>query len=230
MTNDQADSSTGSRLPFTVCVEGNIGSGKSTFLERCARHEGIEVLMEPINDWTNVGGVNLLEKLYNEPLNWGMTFQTYVTLTMLQSHLRSNGSAIKVMERSLFSARYCFVESMLTEGTLQPGMYQVLQEWYNFIDEYHQIRADMIIYMRTTPEVAFQRLRSRGRTEEGEVPIDLITRLHGLHESWIETERSIRGTPVVVIDADRPLAELEGQFNICIENMYTAIETMHLEA
>lgn len=87
------------------------------------------MLPEPIDEWTNVGGVNLLQKLYSDPINWGMTFQTYVTLTMLQTHLRSNGAPIKIMERSIFSARHCFVENMLADGFLQPGMYNVLQEW-----------------------------------------------------------------------------------------------------
>lgn len=65
----QADSSTGTRLPYTSCVEGNIGSGKSTFLELCASQHGMEVLPEPIADWSNVGGVNLLEKMYADPVN-----------------------------------------------------------------------------------------------------------------------------------------------------------------
>lgn len=231
MSDDHsADSSTSTRLPYTVCVEGNIGSGKSTFLSRCAGQEGIEVLPEPIGDWMDVGGVNLLERLYADPAGWGMTFQTFVTLSMLKSHLRSNGSAIKVMERSLFSARHCFVESMLAEGSLQPGMYGVLQEWYEFIDEFHQVRADVIIYLRTSPEVAYQRLRSRGRSEEGGVPLSLLRRLHDLHETWIERERSLRGTPVITIEADSLLPDLEPQYDICIANMFAAVETIDLDA
>lgn len=229
MSDDRsADSSTGSCLPYTVCVEGNIGSGKSTFLSRCAEEQGIEVLPEPIGDWKDVGGVNLLEKLYSDPVSWGMTFQSYVTLSMLKSHLRSNGSAVKVMERSIFSARNCFVESMLAEGSLLPGMYNVLQQWYNFIDEYHQVKADMIVYLRTSPEVAYRRLRSRGRSEEVGVPLSLLTRLHGLHEEWLERER-LRGTPVVTIDADSSLADLEPQYSICIANMFSAVETVDFE-
>lgn len=74
-----------------MCAEGNIGSGKSTFLNRCARRMGVEV--EPIEEWQDFGGINLLKKLYADPVTLRMNFQTYVTLTMLQSHLRSNGGS-----------------------------------------------------------------------------------------------------------------------------------------
>lgn len=193
------------------------------FLNRCARRLGIEVLYEPIEAWQDVGGVNLLDKLYADPVSWGMTFQSYVTLTMLQSHLRSNGAPIKVMERSLFSARHCFVENMLAEGSLNRGMYQVLQSWYDFIDEYHQVRADMFVYLRTSPEVAYQRLRLRGRDEEGGVTLAFLTRMHELHETWMENERVQRGIPMMVIDADKPLAGLNSEFEECIDVMFAAI-------
>lgn len=223
MSEEPVHSSTGSYLPFTVCVEGNIGSGKTTFLNRCARNSKMEVLCEPIEAWQDVGGVNLLEKLYADPVTWGMTFQTYVTLTMLQTHVRSNGAAVKVMERLIFSARHCFVESMRMEGTLNQGMYHVLQEWYDFIDEYHQVRADLIVYLRTTPAVAYQRLRERGRNEEGGVTLHYLTRLHELHETWIENERAHRSATIIVIDANKQLADLASDYEECVASILSAV-------
>jgi len=46
--------------PFTVIVEGNIGSGKTTFLNHFAKFKDVEVLQEPVNKWRNVQGHNLL--------------------------------------------------------------------------------------------------------------------------------------------------------------------------
>lgn len=48
------------RRHLTVSVEGNIGSGKSTFLNYCESDEEVVTLPEPVGLWTNVGGVNLL--------------------------------------------------------------------------------------------------------------------------------------------------------------------------
>lgn len=74
--------------------------------------------------------------MYSDPEKWAFPFQSYVQLTMLQNHLellnipttndvnnensenvnknRANAETffINIMERSLFSARYCFVENL----------------------------------------------------------------------------------------------------------------------
>lgn len=56
----EISSSNDDRRPLIVAVEGNIGCGKSTFLNFCGEKPGIEVCPEPIGKWTNVDGVNLL--------------------------------------------------------------------------------------------------------------------------------------------------------------------------
>lgn len=48
------------KRPFTVCVEGNIGSGKTTFLNHFKSYNNTVVLQEPVELWRDVSGVNLL--------------------------------------------------------------------------------------------------------------------------------------------------------------------------
>lgn len=86
--------------------------------------------------------------MYKNPDRWAMTFQNYVTLTMLKNHITKTDKRVKLMERSMYSARYCFVEKMLTSGVLHNGMYHVLQEWYDFIHQHHKVQCDLIVYLR----------------------------------------------------------------------------------
>ena len=47
--------------PFTVLIEGNIGSGKTTFLNHFAQFQDkICLITEPVEKWRNLAGVNLL--------------------------------------------------------------------------------------------------------------------------------------------------------------------------
>jgi len=48
------------KRPFTVIVEGNIGSGKTTFLNYFNQFSDVEVLQEPVQKWRDVQGHNLL--------------------------------------------------------------------------------------------------------------------------------------------------------------------------
>lgn len=49
--------------PFTVLVEGNIGSGKTTYLEYFRQFDDITLLTEPVEAWRNLNGWNLLVRL-----------------------------------------------------------------------------------------------------------------------------------------------------------------------
>jgi septin family protein len=44
--------------PFTIFVEGNIGSGKTTFMNYFANAD-VQILSEPVEMWRNVEGHNL---------------------------------------------------------------------------------------------------------------------------------------------------------------------------
>lgn len=92
--------------PFTVLIEGNIGSGKTTFLNHFQKYKDeVCLITEPVEKWRNVNGVNLLEKMYNDPKKWAMPFQSYVTLTMLQAHTAPTDKKLKIIERSIYSSR-----------------------------------------------------------------------------------------------------------------------------
>lgn len=82
--------------------------------------------------------------MYKDTAKWAMAFQSYVALTMLDMHRRPTDTPVKLMERSLFSARYCFVEHMNRSGTLHPAEFSVLDEWFKFITNQIPIEADLI--------------------------------------------------------------------------------------
>lgn len=46
--------------PFTVAVEGNIGSGKTTFIKHFSKFNSVALFSEPIDMWRNCDGHNLL--------------------------------------------------------------------------------------------------------------------------------------------------------------------------
>lgn len=52
--------------PFTVLIEGNIGSGKTTFLNHFQKFDSVCLITEPVEKWRNCGGVNLLVSPINK--------------------------------------------------------------------------------------------------------------------------------------------------------------------
>ena len=201
--------------PFTVLIEGNIGSGKTTFLKHFSKFDNIEVITEPVEKWTNVKGSNLLQKMYEDPERWAFVFQTYVQLTMLQQHTENNDRQIKIMERSLYSARYCFIENLFKSGKIQRSEYTVLVEWFEFLTtrvNEVDLGVDLIVYLRTSPEKAMERIQSRSRGEESLIPMIQVKNLHDLYEKWLIEEKFPRPAPVVTINADKNIEQMVEEY------------------
>jgi len=159
--------------PFTIFVEGNIGSGKTTFMNYFANAD-VHILSEPVEMWRNVEGHNLFELMYGNPSRWALTFQTYVQLTMVDMHTRASTHPVKMMERSIYSARYCFVENLAKEGLMPACEYVVLDEWFKWITSHLDTGGDLIVYLRTHPEVALERTQLRARKEESRVTLHYL--------------------------------------------------------
>ena len=57
--------------------------------------------------------------MYKDPKHWSLAFHSYVHLTMLQNHVKMNSSNknndefnLSIMERSIYSAKYCFLKNI----------------------------------------------------------------------------------------------------------------------
>lgn len=214
-----------SSRPYTIVVEGNIGSGKTTFLQPYKELDSIsknplcnsvEVIDEPVDKWRNLQGTNLLHLMYEDPKRWSLMFQTYVQLTMMQHHTKISSKPIRIMERSLLSARYCFVENLYNGGNMTDAEYTVLSEWFNFLITCPQLnfKIDQIVYLRTDPEVAYERIKKRKRPEEHLIPFAYLQDLHELHEDWLvrKTKFQPLPAPVTVIDANPDLEMLSDKY------------------
>ena len=204
------------RRPFTVVVEGNIGSGKSTFLEHFRPwNKEVELITEPVAAWRNLRGHNLLQKMYEEPTRWSFLFQTYTQLTFVKNHTKKSDRPIRLMERSIFSAQYCFVEDLKQSGAMADSEYEVLTAWFDHLVASQEVdlSVDLIIYLRTEPEVALERLKGRGRGEEHLISLDYIRRLHRLHEDWlVKGTLPVPAPQVVVVDANKEKEEMVAEF------------------
>ena len=73
---------------FTIVIEGNICSGKSTLLNEFAAYPNIDILPELVDKWRSLNCQNLLRLMYQDPAKNSTMFQSYVQLTMMQNHIQ----------------------------------------------------------------------------------------------------------------------------------------------
>lgn len=193
---------------YYILVEGNIAVGKSTFIHRLKNQLGVNASIhcEPVDKWTNLRGTNLLNEMYLDPIHRSFHIQSYIQLTMAMTQQLFSNKPIKVMERSLDSGRHVFTEAMKVSRHIDSTEYNILDEWYQWLEQ-RNVPTNEIIYLRSTPELALNRLRRRNRPEEEKVNLDYLTLIHDLHERWLMTPNKVNGPKVTVIDQNQSLED-----------------------
>lgn len=193
-----------SKMPL-VFFEGNIGAGKSTFLEILRKYFPKLVLtLEPCDEWQNVDGFNLLQAFYQDPTAWALIFQIYASMTRLRKQEQEGkfSNRIQFMERSWWTDRNCFAQMLRTSEkitALQWKIYEQMWDWY-------MRNSDLpiaFIYLRVEPETCLERLKIRSRSEEVGITLDYLQALHNCHESLLISKTAdihIKNIPVLVLD------------------------------
>lgn len=183
----------------TMCVEGNISVGKTTFLEQIcsasAKLKGkVHIEPEPIAQWTNTphGGHNLLEKFYDDPEKNGYMFQNYVFCTRVEQErgkantMGEQQLPLRLLERSVFSDLQVFVRAGVKQGYLSDFQRDVyLSSVKPIIKSVPSLRPDAFVYLRANPQTCYQRLLQRSRAEETGVGLAYLEQLHQYHEEWM---------------------------------------------
>ncbi|XP_063169115.1 thymidine kinase 2, mitochondrial [Candoia aspera] len=211
-----------------ICIEGNIASGKTTCLDYFAKNTGIEVLPEPVSKWRNVHGHNPLGLMYQDATRWGMTLQTYVQLTMLDLHTRPMISPIRMMERSIHSAKHIFVENLYRSGKMPEVDYIILTEWFDWILKNMNVSVDLIVYLQTSPGMCYQRLKQRCREEEKVIPLEYLETVHQLYEDWLIKQTLFKvPSPVLVLQADDDLQEMMDKYEENQDQILMLDNTQH---
>lgn len=194
-----------------LVVEGNIGAGKSTFLKMVAEYLPVQIVYEPLARWQNVAGSgeNLFDHFYKDPSRWAYTFQSYAFITRVleqEMHACIDTYQVQVLERSVFSDRYCFAKNCYEMGSMTKLEWTLYNEWFSWLVDAYMIKPHGFIYLQADPKICYERLLKRNRTEEAAVPLDYLQRLHDLHESWLIHKEGvasyIKDIPVLVIPCD----------------------------
>ena len=169
--------------PKIVCIEGNVGVGKSTLLnaiQKVIDEEKISdviVFKEPLELWNSItdGTHTILELFYQNPSKYALVFQTLIALTTireLQRIVREHPEVkVIICERSLLSSQMVFAESLKEDGALKEFEYEVYRELFRDQQDIDWMYPEETIYLRTDPATCLQRVRERQR--EGEQRIDL---------------------------------------------------------
>jgi deoxyadenosine/deoxycytidine kinase len=166
-------------------IEGNIGSGKSTFLEVLRSSLSVHPVFEPHEKWQNIQGDNILARFYDAPYRWAYTFQSYAFMSRIHAIRERPKNQTAIVERSVFSDRFCFAKLLYESEMMSAMEWHMYQECFTwFVDEILEKPAG-IVYLQAEPDICHERLNHRARAEESGVSREYLQRIHERHEDWL---------------------------------------------
>lgn len=190
-----------------VSIEGNIGSGKSTLLSNLKNYfknnSSIIFLKEPVDEWSNIkdeNGITILEKFYADQEKYSFSFQmmAYISrLKLLKDTIKqlqlkhslrddknNNEKYIIITERSLYTDKMVFAKMLYDSGKIEDVNYQIYLNWFDaFVDEFP---INKIIYVKTNPEICHQRIATRHRDGENNIPLEYLVSCTNYHENMLD--------------------------------------------
>jgi len=203
-------------------IEGNIGTGKSTFLENLKNNyknnSSVCFLDEPIDIWNSITdkeGITIIEKYYGNQEKYAFSFQMMAFISRLTSlkNALKNGYEIIIMERSLHTDCNVFAKMLYEGKKIEEIEDSIYKEWFNdFIKDLPEVS---FIYLKTDPVVSYARILNRNRQGET-IPLSYLENYNKYHNDWLFGKNKI---DLLVLDAsvdinDNPLISDEWIYRI----------------
>lgn len=183
-------------------IEGNIGSGKTTLINKLKEQQNIEVLEEPVIKWKQIKdekGENILGLFYQNPQKYAYLFQTIVFKTRMMDIETPQSKPIRFSERSIWTDKNVFSKNCRELGYLNEIEKNVYDTWFYWLENKLERKPNAIFYLKAAPEICMDRIHIRNRQEETNITLDYIKSIHEKHEEWLN-DKEYQGIPVYIID------------------------------
>lgn len=191
-------------------VEGNIGAGKSTLLHILKNYfPNVNVVQEPVERWNALAsGKSLLENFYLDPKRWAFSMESYALMCRVLDwqNLLTTDTKSQIGERSVYSGYYCFAKNGFGAGFLSKAEWEVYTQLFEFFVKNKCFIPSGFIYLRTSPEVVFERIKKRARLSESSISLDYLRAIHDKHEDFLMKKinllSNLADVKVIVLDGN----------------------------
>jgi len=211
-----------------ISIEGNIGTGKTTFveifkklLETLYPHHKIVFLKEPIDEWfkiTNNDGRNILDYFYKDQLRWSYSFQMNAFISrMKQIEQYANQDVIVICERCVFTDRNVFASLLKESGKINDMEWKLYDEWFHWLTQKEELLPHHYIYLRADYQTSFNRMLKRARNEEETIPIEYIKKVADKHDQWMNS----------INEDKKTVFDVNSDFESCFKKQSEMLETLH---
>lgn len=174
-----------------ICIEGNIGSGKTSLCELLAKKYPAQLILEEFDDNP------FLPYFYQNPERFAFTVELFF---MAERHKQLSQIT---MQKDLFYeftlADYSFWKTLIfARKNLDEKEYRLFQRLFNILNSTSP-NPDLLIYLHRTPEKLLYQIHQRDREYETQITASYLKMIQ---DSYFEFFYSQTSYPIVIVDVE----------------------------
>jgi len=184
-----------------VSIEGNIGAGKSTILRHIEKQlssdDNVVVVLEPIDKWSDDGGINVFKAYCEDPDRRAAEFQVYaftgrlIQLAEIVNGIRARypdpANVVVITERSIQSDCEIFAKTSISDPVGR-RIYDTVYSAFEHLFAKSGAVVSQHVYIHTEPTDCMKRIHERQRPGEEHLTLARIQELHNAHEAWLGSD------------------------------------------
>jgi deoxyadenosine/deoxycytidine kinase len=177
-----------------IAIAGNIGAGKTELTEFLCNRYGLKPFYEP-NDRNPY-----LADFYADMRTWAYRSQLFFLTHKFRLHLAlQDEPGAVIQDRTIYEDAEIFARNLHRQRLIDKRDFDTYWELYQSIRR--ALRPpDLMIQLRCPVRTLRQRIRTRGRPFEQDMPADYLRRLNRLYEDWFIRYQL---SPVLVLETHR---------------------------
>lgn len=218
-----------SMTTFVFSLEGNIGVGKSTMLNKLKQLFGDRLnnrecifLQEPVEEWQSIkdlNGEDILTKFYKDQDKYAFSFQMMAYISrqaLLMKAVEENPGSIIITERCIHTDKQVFAKMLYESGKIEEVNYVIYNKWFDTFSVKYEYTGH--IYLRASPQVCYDRVKERSRSGET-IPLEYLTSCHDNHDNWLAYAKN-----TILIQVDDNMHDAVDKYNAVCQRIKKHIE------
>jgi len=177
-----------------LCIEGNIGAGKTTFAQMMAEDFQAKLILERFKDNP------FLPQFYKDPKRYA--FPTEMSfLADRHQQLVDDISQLDLFAQFSIADYDLYKSLIFAKVTLQEKEFELYKKVFNII--YRDIpKPDLYIYFYQTTERLLENIKKRGRDYEKDIKADYLDKINQGYLNFIKNENRFKTKIIDVTDLD----------------------------
>lgn len=172
-----------------ISIEGNIGAGKTTLVERLARDLEYRMVLETFSDNP------FLPLFYSDPDRHAFTVELFF---LMERHrqLRRELAQGNLFEGGVISDYFFRKTLLFARNNLSALEFRLFQQIFERLHEAFP-QPDLLVYLHRPVDQLLEQIRGRGRTFEQDIPPEYLLRLQRTYLDYFQLEESV---PILLLD------------------------------